>query len=209
MSLSIELELPPPRVAGRPRSEDCRQKVLAAADTLLARDGFARMSVDGIAQLAGVSKATIYRWWQNKAAIVMEAMLEATEAELQVPTDLLPEDDLVARLRRTIALFRGEKGRVLASLVGEAQFNAEVAEAYRRHLLAPRRAGMRAALERAVSAGVLGPCIDMDIALDLLFGPLYERLLLGHAPLDDAFERDYPTLAIAALRACSTPRSGT
>jgi AcrR family transcriptional regulator len=196
------------RPAGRPRSEGCRQKVLSAADALLAEDGFARMSVDGIATRAGVSKATIYRWWPNKAAIVMEALLAATEAEVHVPASASPEGDLVERLRRTIALFRSDKGRVLASLIGEAQFHEEVAEAYRTHLLAPRRAGMRAALERAVDAGVLARGLDFDLALDLLLGPLYQRLLLRHAPLDAAFERDYPRLAVAALHGLNSSSTG-
>jgi hypothetical protein len=111
-------------------------------------------------------------------------------------------------MRRMIALFRGDRARVLASLIGEAQFNPEVAEAYRQHLLGPRRAALRVDLERAVAAGVFSPDMDMDIAIDLMYGPLYERLLLGHAPMDDKFEREYPALAVAALRAFSTPKSG-
>jgi AcrR family transcriptional regulator len=193
------------RNTGRPRSEGCRHKVLTAADTLLARDGFARMSVDAIAQLAGVSKATIYRWWSNKAAIVMEALLASTEAEIFVPTSSYPDEDLTARIRRTIALFRSSKGRVVASLIGEAQFDPEVAIAYREHLLGPRRAAMRAAIERAIGAGLLDPDLNMEMAIDLLYGPLFERLLLGHAPLDDAFERDYPPFAVAALCAVAAP----
>src|SRR5271163_3761272 len=74
------VETLPAKSVGRPRSEGCRQKVLAAADTLFTRDGLARMSVDAVAQQAGVSKATIYRWWPNKAAIVMEALLTSSEA---------------------------------------------------------------------------------------------------------------------------------
>jgi AcrR family transcriptional regulator len=198
--LFFETDNQVPRGAGRPRSEDCRQKVLTAADALVARDGFARLSIDGIAQLAGVSKATIYRWWPNKAAIVMEALLASTEADVFVPTSPDPEEDLVARIRRTIALFRSPKGRILASLIGEAQFNAEVGEAYRKTLLGPRREALRRALERAVNAGILRPELDLDIAMDLIYGPLYERLLFSHAPFDEAFERDYPTLAVALLR---------
>jgi AcrR family transcriptional regulator len=206
--ISDDLDIQAPRAAGRPRSEGCRQRIVSAADALLARDGFARMSVDAIAQLAGVSKATIYRWWPNKAAVVMEAMLTSTEAELHVPVSDSPEADLIERMRRMIALFRGDRARVLASLIGEAQFNPEVAEAYRQHLLGPRRAALRVDLERAVAAGVFSPDMDMDIAIDLMYGPLYERLLLGHAPMDDKFEREYPALAVAALRAFSTPKSG-
>lgn len=188
------------RNSGRPRSEGCRQKVLGAADQLMDREGFAKMSVDAIAQLAGVSKATIYRWWPNKAAIVMEALLTSTEPDFIVPETANPEKDLVERVRRTLALFRGPKARILTSLIAEAQFNPEVAEAYRQHLLAPRRATVRTPIERMIAAGLLPADLDIDMAIDLLLGPLYQRLLLRHAPLDDEFERDYPPMAVAALR---------
>lgn len=189
------------RTTGRPRSEGCRVKVLSAADSLVSRDGFARVSVDAIAQAAGVSKATIYRWWPNKAAIVVEALLESTEADVQVPDSDSPEADLIERIRRTISLFRGARGQILTSLIGEAQFNPEVAGAYRRNLLGPRRAAMRSAIGRIVAAGRLKADFDVDLAIDFLYGPLYQRLLLRHAPLDDAFEREYPPTAYAALRA--------
>jgi len=112
---------------------------------------------------------------------------------------------LIARIRRTIALFRSPKGRMLASLIGEAQFDPELAEAYRQRLLRPRRAGLQAALLHAVAAGTLRPDVDLELATDIVYGPLYARLLLGHAPLDDAFERDYPAIAMAALRGCAAP----
>jgi AcrR family transcriptional regulator len=193
------VEILPANRVGRPRSEGCRQKVLAAADTLFMRDGLTRMSVDAVAQLAGVSKATIYRWWPNKSAIVMEALLASSEAEVYVPVSPYPEEDLIARIRRTIALFRGPRRRVLSSLVGQAQSDPEIAEAYRQHLLAPRRIAMRAAIQRAIDAGIYRQDIDFDLAIDIVYGPLYQRLLLGHAPMDDAFERDYPPIAVAAL----------
>jgi AcrR family transcriptional regulator len=196
----VLVETAPTARAGRPRSEGCRQKVLAAADTIFARDGLARMSVDAIALSAGVSKATIYRWWPNKAAIVMEALLASTEADVHVPVSPFPEDDLVAKIRRTVALFRGPRGRVIASLIGQAQSDPEIAEAYRQQLLGPRRIAMRAAIDRAVEAGLYRADIDFDLAIDILYGPLYQRLLLRHAPLDEAFERDYPPIAVAALR---------
>jgi AcrR family transcriptional regulator len=192
-----------PSRAGRPRSEGCRRRILAAADSLLTRDGFAGTSVDDIAAAAGVSKATIYRWWPNKAAVVMEALLEAIEADFKAAADGDAEEDLIARIRRTIALFRSPKGRMLASLIGEAQFDSELAKAYRQRLLRPRRAGLQAALARAVAAGALRLGVDLELATDIVYGPLYARLLLGHAPLDDAFERNYPAIALAALRGCT------
>jgi AcrR family transcriptional regulator len=202
----VLVEAVPTARAGRPRSEGCRQKVLAAADTIFARDGLARMSVDAIALSAGVSKATIYRWWPNKAAIVMEALLASTEADVHVPVSPFPEDDLIAKIRRTVALFRGPRSRVIASLIGQAQSDPEIAEAYRQQLLGPRRIAMRAAIDRAVEAGLYRADIDFDLAIDILYGPLYQRLLLRHAPLDEAFERDYPPIAVAALRVYAARR---
>ena len=190
--------------AGRPRSERCRRKILAAADELLAEQGFADTSVDAIAQAAGVSKATIYRWWPNKAAVVMEALHGAIEADFPASAGAGAQEDLIVRIRRTIALFRGPKGRILASLIGEAQFDPDLAEAYCQRLLGPRRAGLRVALERAVAAGAIRPG-DLELAIDIVYGPLYARLLLGHAPLDDDFERDYPAIALAALRGSTAP----
>ncbi len=201
---SIVVLEPATRSAGRPRSENCRLKILTAASRLLARDGFSRMSIDAIAQVAGVSKTTIYRWWPNKAAIIMEAFLASTEADLYVaPTDC-PEIDLAARIRRVISLFRGPNGRVIASVIAEAQSDPEVGAAYRQHLLGPRRATIREPIERMIAMRGVTNDVDIDLAIDLIYGPLYERLLLGHAPLDDAFERDYPRLAVALLRSYVT-----
>lgn len=190
----------PARASGRPRSEGCRQKILAAADLLLTRDGFAKMSIDAIAQEAGASKATIYRWWPSKAAIVMEALLELTEADVHVPAGPDPEDEIVLRIGKLIALFRSPKGRVIASIIGQSQFDPEIGEAYRKHLLGPRRAQMHAVINRAIAAGQFREDLDVDLAMDLLYGPIYERLLLGHAPLDESFLANYPPMALAALR---------
>jgi len=134
----------------------------------------------------------------------MEALLDAIEADFSTDAGGNAEQDLIARIRRTIALFRSPKGRILASLIGEAQVDPEVAAAYRQRLLGPRRAGLRAALERAVAAGRLR-LDDLELAVDIVYGPLYARLLLGHAPLDDDFERDYPAIALAALRGSMAP----
>jgi AcrR family transcriptional regulator len=163
------------------------------------------MSIEAIAQRAGVSKATIYRWWPNRAAVLMEAVIDFTEADLFVPVSANPEEELIARLRRAISLFRSPKGRIIASLIAESQSDPEIHAAYREQLLTPRRAALGDTIARGIASGVFRPDIDMTTAIDLLFGPLYQRLLLGHAPLDDAFERDYPPIAVAALRGYAAP----
>jgi len=166
------------------------------------------MSVDAIAQRAGASKATIYRWWPNKAAIVVEALLASIEPEVEVPDSGSPERDLETLMRRTIRLFRSDKGRMIATLVGRAQSDPEVSEAYRTHLLEPRRAAVRPVIERGRAAGRFRSDICIELAIDIVYGPLYERLLLRHAPLDEAFERDYPQVAVAAIRSLDPASAG-
>lgn len=158
------------------------------------------MSVDAIAQRAGASKATIYRWWPNKAAIVVEALLNSIEPEVAVADSGSPARDLETLMRRTIHLFASDKGRMIATLIGRAQSDPEISEAYRTRLLEPRRASVRPVIERGMAAGCFRRDIGVELAIDIVYGPLYERLLLKHAPLDEAFERDYPPIAVAAIR---------
>ena len=164
--------------------------------------------MDAIAQRAGASKATVYRWWPNKAAIVVEALLASIEPEVAVPDSGSPERDLETLMRRTIRLFGSDKGRMIATLVGRAQSDPEIAEAYRTRLLEPRRAAVRPVIERGRAAGFFRDDIDTELAIDIVYGPLYERLLLKHAPLDEAFERDYPRVAVAAIRSLEPASPG-
>ena len=192
---------------GRPRSEPARQAVLRAAGDLLARDGFAAVTVEAIAAEAGVGKATIYRWWPGKAAVVMDAFLAATGPCAPFPDTGCLEEDLRGQMRALACAFSGRPGVVMRGVLAEAQSDPEAAEAFRTRYLAPRRAETRRVLERARDRGQICPSADLETAADALYGPLYYRLTAGHAPLDAAFVDGLLSLIFQGLRpSCPLPK---
>jgi AcrR family transcriptional regulator len=176
---------PSPR-RGRPRSEDARGKVLAAARTLLEKRGLPGVTVEGIAALAGVGKPTIYRHWPNAAAVAMDAFLEsdALRAEVGVGSPLAV---LRLQLRGIAAVFASPAGRSTAALIAASQNDSELAKVFRNRFIMRGRETGRALLTRAVADGALRADTDLEVALDQIYAPLYFRLLIGHGRLDGDF----------------------
>lgn len=167
------------------RSRRSHEAVLDAAIAVFDEVGYERLTVDAIARQAGVSKATIYRWWNGRAAIVMEAFLRRVEPEVAFPDSGSLRDDLVEQLTALATVLDGTPlGRMAIGLLGLAQGDPELADALRAGWLEPRRVAGRAVLARAVEAGALRADVDAEVVLDGLYGPLYLRLLFGHASLD-------------------------
>jgi AcrR family transcriptional regulator len=198
----------PAAARGRPRSERARQAIIAsAADLLLAR-GLSAVSMDAVAERAGVSKATIYRWWPTKESLALDALYTqwAAAQPSDVDTGLLRGDLLAllrpwARLAAGIAGNQGSYARVIAALVTEAQTDSAFAAEYRQRVIEPRRDAVRAILARAVGRGEIPPATKTEVAIDLLYGPLYHRLLHGHAPLDDQLVEDVVNMALTGIYA--------
>jgi AcrR family transcriptional regulator len=193
---------------GRPRSERARQAIIAsAADLLLAR-GLAAVSMDAVAERAGVSKATIYRWWPTKESLALDALYTRWAAAQPADVDAGSlRGDLLALLRPWARLAagavggQGSYGRVIAALVTEGQTDSAFAAEYRQRVVEPRRDAVRAILARAVGRGEIPPSTKTEVAIDLLYGPLYHRLLHGHAPLDDQFVEDVVDMALTGVYA--------
>ena len=194
---------------GRPRSERARQAILTAAVELLYEDGLSAMTVDDVAERAGVSKATIYRWWPSKELLALDAF--ATDWEMTSPvtspdTGSLRED-LRARLRPFRRLLkRRPLGRVLTGLVARAQTDPAFAAMYRERFLEPRRAATRALFQRAVDRGEIPADSDLDVALDLVYGALFHRLFQGHAPLDERFGEEIIETVVTGLERAELQR---
>src|SRR5439155_22880130 len=116
---------------GRPRSEKAKQAILTAASDLLLDRGLRAMSMDDVAERAGVSKATIYRWWASKELLALDALATAWAAPVPAPqrdTGSL-RGDLLARLRPWMRQLNGKPfGRVIAGLIAEAQTDPEFAK---------------------------------------------------------------------------------
>jgi AcrR family transcriptional regulator len=186
---------------GRPRSEKAREATLAAAAELLVARGLEAVSMDAIAEQAGVSKATIYRWWPTKESLALDALHHEWDAARPRPRETGSlRGDLLLLLRPWVRLIgKRPYGRVIAALITEAQTDPAFAEEYRERFVEPRRAQARPIFVRAIERGELPSTTDVELALDLLYGPLYHRLLHGHAPLDDRFLRNLVDTVLAGL----------
>lgn len=194
---------------GRPRSEKARKAILDAAAELLLAQGLEAVSMDAVADRAGVSKATIYRWWPTKETLALEALYQEWDTTRPSPPDKGSlRGDLLALLLPWIRRVRARPyGRVVAALITEAQTDPEFATEYHARFVERRREPARALFKRAIERREIPADTNVELALDLLYGPLYHRLLHGHAPLNDRFVQDVVETALAGLG--SAPAAAT
>lgn len=168
------------------RSARAHHAVLDVALELFRERGYARLTVDSIAAAAGVSKATIYRWWPNKAAILIEAFLTSVEPRIAFPDSGSLREDLVAQASSLARVLRDPHlGALVVALLGEAHHDDDLARAFRDDWQTPRRIAGTEVIDRAKARGELREDADPELLLDGVYGPLYLRLLFGHASLDE------------------------
>jgi AcrR family transcriptional regulator len=173
---------------GRPRSEQARLAILDTTCELLLEHGLAGASMDAVAERAGVSKATIYRWWPSKETLALEAVYRAWSDVGPQPDTGSLRGDLRAILLPWVRRLRERPyGRVIAAFLTEAHTDPAFEEKYRVRFVEPRREQGRAAFARAAARGEIPKDINVEVALDMLYGPVYHRLLHRHAPLTDRF----------------------
>jgi AcrR family transcriptional regulator len=175
------------RTAGRPRSESARRAVLGATTELVERDGYGRVTMEAIARQAGVSKQTVYRWWPNKAAIILEALNEGAAVIAPAPDTGSLDEDVRLFVTRTVAGGAGRNRLLLAALMAEAQLDEDFAEAFRTGFLARRRHILRELLDRGRGRGELNKSADLDFLVELVFATLWYRILARNRPLNRAF----------------------
>lgn len=185
MTDSRVAEAKPRSRPGRPRSEESRAAVLRATSQLLHEVGLRAMTTEEIASRSGASKATIYKWWPNKYAVAIDAFLSELMAESRDPDTGSARDDLVVVLRGLLRFYTGPSGRVFAQLVGEAQADPLIRQELRTNLVDSRRQLFRTIWERGVARGEFRGGADPDAAVDLMIGPAFYRLMMGHAPLGE------------------------
>ena len=191
---------------GRPRSEAGRRAILDAAAELQLDRGLAAVTMDAIAERAGVSKATIYRWWPTKEAVALDALQAdwATTRPRRRDTGTL-RGDLLGLLRPWVRRVGSRPyARLIAALVTEAHNDAAFAAQYRERFVEPRRDEAREIFQRAIERGEIPPDTKVEVAVDLLYGPLYHRLLHGHAPLNDRFTVDVVDMALRGVQQTTT-----
>jgi AcrR family transcriptional regulator len=179
----------PAQGPGRPRSETARQAILSAALELARTDGYHAATIKGIAGQAGVGRQTVYRWWATKAEIMLEAITEFTAAAAQWP----PSGDALADMRR---LFRDVLGQsrplapVVAGLLADAIADPGFSARVRERLLTRRREIMSGILAAGQASGQLPAGYPVDLAIDVVSGLLWYRILSGPQELDTELAAD-------------------
>jgi AcrR family transcriptional regulator len=195
------------RGPGRPRCEITRHRILSAAAEVLEEVGFADATVDAIAERAGASKATVYRWWPHKAAVLIEAFRESVVGELPFAVSGRLDADLRQQLSNFAAMIRGRKGRAFAGFIAGAQSDPDLAEAFRRFWIQPRREEAKAVFQHYIGAGELPRGLDLDLAIELLYAPLYYRLLTGYGELTDEYAAEVARSVLHGLK-CPSAEAG-
>lgn len=188
------------RSPGRPRSELAQNAVLDATRKLLSTTKVRDLTIDAIAQEAGVGKATIYRWWSNKNAVVIDTFIGLMSPSTPMPSSTSAMEVMKEHLALLVKQYRGELGKMVAEILAEGQSDPVLRDAFRERFFKHRRAAVREVVVRGVEAGEFSPKLDIDVALDMLYGSVYFRLLMGHQALDARFGKALGAIAEGLLR---------
>ncbi|GAB3977474.1 TetR/AcrR family transcriptional regulator C-terminal ligand-binding domain-containing protein [Plantactinospora veratri] len=175
------------RGRGRRPAAEVRAAVLAAAGRLLLRDGMRAVTFDRVATEAGASKMTLYKWWPSPGALAAEAYFTQSRSTLDFPDTGDLRADLIAQLSAFVRLLKDEGAeKPVAELVGAAQLDPALAQAWSESYALPRRELARTRLRTAQRQGQLREDADLDIIVDQLWGACYHRLLVLKVAFDES-----------------------
>jgi len=188
------------RPPGRPRSEQARQAILRTTLKILGKSGFSDFKIEEVAARASVGKATVYRWWPNKGALIADAFASSTTRKLRFPDTGSVYTDMSQQMRQLIKVFRSRRGRIVSAILAAGQSDKDLIEAFRERFLWPRRREAYATLRRGIERGELRKDLDPDLLLDSLYGPIYMRFLIQHDRLTPEFVDRLCKLVLAGVR---------
>jgi len=188
------------RSPGRPRSEQARLAILSSTLKLLGENGFPELTIEDVAAQASVGKATVYRWWPNKAALIADAFASSTSRTLHFPDTGSVYTDMSQQMRQVVKIFRSRRGRIVSAILGGGQSDRDLIAAFRERFLWPRRQEAYATLRRGIARGELRKNVDLDLLLDSLYGPIYMRFLIGHDKLTPDFVDRLCKLVLSGAR---------
>jgi AcrR family transcriptional regulator len=187
------------RAPGRPRSDESRAAILKAAFQMLREGGFAHFTVEGVAARAGAGKATIYRWWNSKGTLAVEAFLVAVVPKMDAVRETSSAlTDLRKQVHTAAEIYRGRAGQLIRELLALGQADSETGKLLFRDFLEPRRLAAMRTLQRAQNAGEIRKDVDLLVLADALWGPIFQRLLVSHMTLERAFIEKLLDLVLAS-----------
>ena len=194
------------RSSKQPRSgaAGTEKAILDATRELLAERGVHQLTVEGVAARSGVAKTTIYRRWRSKDELALAVLLDMVEQIVEVPdvgdvrAELITFVDGAVKILGTTLM-----GRVMQGLVSDLATDPALGRSFRERIVAFRVSEVRRVLERAVERGELRADVDVDLVHELLFGPVYYRLLLSGGPLDKGLATRIVDAVLPAIRSAT------
>ncbi len=183
---------------GRPPSQAARIRALSAAHDILMGEGFGRLSIEAVAAKSGVGKPTIYRNWSNACELAMAALMTGQSPEPAEKAGSL-KSSLTAQMRALVSAFATTRGRQITMALAAADPESEMTKAFRNQIILSSRETGRGLIERAVHRGDIAEPRDIEVILDIIYGPLFYRLLVGHQPLDESFADRLVLTALTVL----------
>ena len=159
----------------------------------------AGFTIEAVAARAGVGKATIYRWWPSKGALAAAAFLAETAPKITYPDTGSSLRDLISQLQLVVSVYGGAAGRVLSAIIAEGQHDPYTMSAFIDGYARPRRDDARRILQGGIDRGELRAGIDLEVAVDALYGPIYYRMLVPIGPLDATWVEALATSVLTGL----------
>ncbi len=200
--------LSPTRVVrpGRPRSDKAHQAILDATRDLIVEHGFSDLHLEHVAARAGVGKSTIYRRWASKEELALELLLALASPHIAIEDTGNTREELTASVNNAIrGLTRSPFGPVIRALLSHIAVDPALGDPFRATVVQARRAEIAAVIGRGIERGDVRRDVNVDVATEVLVGPVYFRLMFG-GELDDEFAN---SVVDTLLQGFATPRQST
>ncbi len=190
-----------PARKGRPRSEKSKKSILKATNSLLLHMSVQELSIEAIAKKAKVGKTTIYRWWPNKTAVIMEALSNQPGMQTPLPTPRNNAEAIQMQLEKLIRLLHSKNGETIAQLFAEAQSDEKAQAIFENNFLSPLIDAMEYSIEQGQKDGEFADRYDVKSIVDILCGPIFFRLMAHPADFNESFMKSYPKEALRLISA--------
>ena len=171
---------------GRKRDPDAERRILDATRDLIAAQGSKKVTINDIATEANVGKQTIYRWWPTKPALVLDALEREIKSANPPPATGSTYEDLRMQMQRVAAMFASPTGSIIREMIAESLNDDDIAEQFRERFFLERLKRGMPTFEAGVASGALRADLDLDVVSEMLYAPLWLRLIVGHRPLTPA-----------------------
>ena len=191
-----------PDAGTKSRTARSDKAILDATRELLAEGGVRELTVERVAARSGVAKTTIYRRWRGKDELALAVLIDMVENVVATPDLGDTRKELIAFVNAAVKILGSTlMGRVMQGLVSDLATDPELAKAFRERIVAMRLGEVRRLIGLGIERGDLRPDADPELAHELLFGPVYYRLLLSGAPLDKRLAERIVDAVLPALAA--------